>query len=150
MAIRWLLAAIHLIALGIGLGAVWARARALREELNQAGLHRVFAADGWWGIAALLWIVTGLIRVFSSLEKGAAYYLHNHLFYGKMALLLLILALEIYPMTTLIKWRKRARQREPLDLSSAPRMARISVAQAVAVIGMVLAATGMARGYGSQ
>ena len=149
MAIRWLLAAIHLIALGIGLGAVWARARALREELNRAGLHRVFAADGWWGIAALVWIVTGLIRAFSSLEKGASYYIHNHLFLGNMGLLVLILVLEIYPMTTLIRWRTRARRGEPIDSSSAPRMARISVVQAVAVISMVLAATGMARGYGS-
>ena len=110
MTIRWLLAAVHLIGLGIGLGAVWARARALRGELNQAGLRRVFAADGWWGIAALLWIVTGLIRAFSSVEKGASYYLHNHLFLGKMGLLVLILVLEIYPMTTLIKWRTRARR----------------------------------------
>ena len=29
MTLRWLLAAVHLLALGIGLGAVWARARSL-------------------------------------------------------------------------------------------------------------------------
>ena len=149
MTIRWLLAAIHLIALGIGLGAVWARARALRDELNPAGLRRVFAADAWWGIAALLWIVTGLIRLFSALEKGTAYYMRSHLFWGKMALLLLLLVLEVYPMITLIRWRTRARRGEPLDLSSAPRMAQISLAQVIVVAGMVLAATGMARGYGS-
>lgn len=72
MTIRWLFAALHLLALGIGLGAVWTRGRALRGELNTAGLLRVLAADTWWGIAALVWVATGLVRAFAGLEKGAA------------------------------------------------------------------------------
>jgi putative membrane protein len=62
MTVRWFLAALHLLALGFGLGAVWARARGLRGELEETGLRRVFYADPWWGIAALLWIATGLVR----------------------------------------------------------------------------------------
>src|SRR6266511_1832568 len=54
MTIRWLLAALHLLALGIGLGAVWARGRALRDALDASGLRRAFHADAWWGIAAVL------------------------------------------------------------------------------------------------
>ena len=77
MAIRWLFATLHLLALGIGLGAVWARSRALQAELNSAGLRRVFYADNWWGIAALVWLATGLVRAFAGLEKGATYYLNN-------------------------------------------------------------------------
>jgi putative membrane protein len=72
MAVRWLFAALHLLALGIGLGAVWARGRGLQGELDEIGLRRVFYADIWWGIAALLWIATGLVRAFGGLEKGAA------------------------------------------------------------------------------
>ena len=34
MTVRWLLAAVHLLALGVGLGAVWARGRALAGELD--------------------------------------------------------------------------------------------------------------------
>ena len=49
--LRWLLAAFHLTALGIGLGAVWVRAGALRGPFDPAGLRRVFAADSWWGLA---------------------------------------------------------------------------------------------------
>jgi hypothetical protein len=45
MILRWLFAALHLLALGVGLGTVWARERALRGELDQAGLLRVFSAD---------------------------------------------------------------------------------------------------------
>src|SRR6266508_2832616 len=91
MMIRWIFATLHLLGLGIGLGAVWARGRALRGGLDRAGLGRVFHADAWWGIAAVLWIGTGLGRAFGGLEKGSTYYLQNHLFLTKMALLVLIL-----------------------------------------------------------
>jgi len=40
MTIRWLLAALHLLALGVGLGAVWARGRALQAQLDVPGLRR--------------------------------------------------------------------------------------------------------------
>jgi putative membrane protein len=148
MLTRWLFAAVHLLALGVGLGAVWARGRGLRNELDVAGLRRVFYADSWWGIAALLWIGTGLVRAFGGLEKGSAYYLHNHLFWGKMALLVVILLLELGPMMGLIRWRLQLARGEQPDTSSAPAFARISLLQAVLVMLMVLAATGMARGYG--
>jgi len=145
---RWLFAAVHLLALGIGLGAVWARGRALRHPLDAAGLRRVFAADSWWGIAALLWIGTGLVRAFGGLEKGSEYYLHNHLFWAKMALLGLILLLELGPMISLIRWRAAVAHGRTPDTRAAVRFARISAMQAVLVVLMVLAATAMARGYG--
>jgi len=38
----------------------------------------VFHADNWYGVAAILWVVTGLLRAYGGLEKGSAYYLENH------------------------------------------------------------------------
>jgi putative membrane protein len=149
MSIRWLFAALHLLGLGLGLGSVWARGRAFRGELDAAGLRRVFYADTWWGVAALVWIGTGLVRAFGGLEKGSAYYLHNHLFWGKMTLLLMILILELGPMVTLIRWRTQVARGELPDTRAAGRFSRISFLQAALVVLMVLAATGMARGYGS-
>src|SRR6266480_8166543 len=98
MTIRWLLAAVHLLALGVGLGAVWARGRALQAPLDVPALRRVFYADTWWGIAAVLWIGTGLVRAFGGYEKGAFYYLHNHLFWAKMGLLSFVQALLVVLM----------------------------------------------------
>jgi len=148
MGIRWLLAAVHLLGLGIGLGAVWALAQALRSQLDATGLRRVFYADTWWGIAALLWIATGLIRPFAGFEKGSAYYLHNHWFWAKIALLILILVLEVSPMITFIRWRAQLQRGQQPDTSVAARLSKISVIQAVLVVLIVLAATAMARGYG--
>lgn len=149
MLVRWLFAWLHLLGLGIGLGAVWARARALRGPLDTAGLRRVFYADGWWGVAAAIWIGTGLVRVIGGLEKGMDYYLQNHVFWGKMTLLLAILVLEIPPMLTFIRWRVQVARGESPDIAVAGRYARISYLQAALVLLMVLAASAMARGVGA-
>jgi putative membrane protein len=148
MVVRWLFAWLHLLGLGIGLGAVWARTRALRAPLDTAGLRRVFQADGWWGVAAAIWIGTGLVRLIGGLEKGMDYYLRNHVFWGKMALLLVILVLEIGPAVSLARWRVQLGRGNQPDTSRAERFSRISYAQALLVVLMVLAATAMARGVG--
>lgn len=146
--IRWLLASIHLLGLGIGLGAVWTRARALGGEPDARAIRQALAADTWWGIAAAIWIVSGAIRAFGGLEKGTNYYLHSHAFLGKMGLLAVILALEVWPMVTLIQWRMRMIRGETPDTGKANAIARISYAQALIVLLMVFAAAAMARGLG--
>ena len=145
MTLRWLIAALHLLALPLGLGGVWMRGRFLARAKVEA-LASAFAADTAWGIAAIIWIGTGIWRAFGGLEKGSAYYLHSEAFRAKMGLLILILILEIWPMATLIKWRiARVRHTSP-DLAIAPTLALISYVQAFLVVLMVLAATAMARG----
>jgi putative membrane protein len=149
--LRLTLAALHLIALGIGLGAVWARGNALSSPLDLPAMRRAFRADTWWGLAAALWIATGLWRLFGSTEKSTAYYMRNHIFFAKMGFLVLILLLEIWPMITLIRWRQIAGRGTSAwnpNPAAARRIAKISYAEAVLIICMVFAAVAMARGYG--
>ena len=147
MILRWIVATLHLLALPLGLGAIWSRSRALIQARNAADLSRAFIADSLWGLAAGLWIVTGLWRAFGGIEKGTEYYINNRVFYVKMGLLLLILALEIWPMTTLIQWRIVIRRGKPVDMATASALGRISQVQAVLVILMVFAATALTRGF---
>jgi putative membrane protein len=147
--VRWLLAALHLLALAIGFGAIWVRGRSLLGPLDAAGLKRALAADTAWGAAALLWIATGAVRAFTGIDKGPAYYLHNTVFLAKMGLVLLILLLEAWPMGTLLRWRLSARRGDSVDTALAPAFARISFVQAGLVVAIVFAATAMARGLGS-
>jgi uncharacterized membrane protein len=126
MYIRWIVAALHLLALGIGLGAIWWRARSLRATLDPEGLKRVLYADTLWGIAALLWIITGLARAFAGLEKGSGYYLSSSAFWIKMALLGIILLLEIRPMSTFIGCALEAPGSRPsISIPTVPRASPI-------------------------
>lgn len=147
MMLRWVVATAHLLALPLGLGAVWARSRALASADSPTGLRSAFAADTVWGLAAALWITTGLARAFGGLEKGTDYYLHDRVFYVKMGLLLVVLLLEIRPMVTLLRWRITVRRGGSPDTTAAPALARISRIQAGLVIVMVFAATALARGW---
>ena len=146
--LRWTIAAIHLLGLGLGLGAIWSRSRALRDPSDPRNIQRALSADTLWGIAALLWITTGLARAFAGLEKGSAYYLSNDAFWVKMALLGLVLLLEVWPMVTLIRWRIQLGRGETINTEPARRFAQISAVQTVLVVMMVFAATAMARGLG--
>jgi putative membrane protein len=144
--IRWFLASIHLLALPIGLAAVWLRARALRGSLDRHGIRRVLIADTWWGVAAVLWLSTGLWRWLGGIEKVRSYYLTQPMFHAKLGLFFVILLLELWPMVTFIRWRAGlARGVEP-DVAKASSLARVSEIEAALVVAIVFAATAMARG----
>ncbi|MDH3497682.1 MAG: DUF2214 family protein [Gemmatimonadota bacterium] len=149
MTLRWLIASIHLIALAIGVAAIFARARALRRARDPADLPAVFQADNLWGVAAVLWVATGLWRAFGGIEKGTAYYLGNPLFHAKLGLFVVVALLEIRPMVSLVRWRRAATGGTPVDLGLAKLFARISDVQLGLVLGMVFLATAIARGLGA-
>lgn len=152
--LRLALAWIHLLALGFGLGAVLDRAAALREPAGMGSIRRAFRDDTVWGIAALLWIGSGLWRLFGATEKSATYYLHNPVFMAKMGLLVVILLLEIWPMATLIRWRRALGRGQSIETVAVPAVARriaaVSTVEALLVIAMVAAAVAMARGFGAR
>ncbi len=138
-----LASAVHVLALGVGLGAIFARQRGLKDPVD---VDAVLRADNWWGVAALLWIASGLARAFGGLEKGTAFYLANNLFWVKMSLYGLASLLELWPMYTFIVWRVRQKQGQPLDLSRAPLLRRISQVEVALVCVIPFVAAGMARG----
>ncbi|MFX1672798.1 DUF2214 family protein [Paraburkholderia sp. A2WS-5] len=148
MLIRWLLAAIHLLAFGLALASILRRTRGLRRCTSTEALPQIFSADNGWDISAVLLIVTGAMRAFGGFEKGADYYLHEPLFHVKMGALVLILLLEIAPMMALLRWRLAVRRGDVPDLTGAQKYARIGAWQTVLLVVMVIAATGMARGVG--
>ena len=147
MLVHWFLAAIHLLAFALGFWAVLSRGTAFRRLATGVGEARsVLIADNLWGISAVLLLVTGGMRAFAGYEKGADYYLHQPLFHLKMTLFVLILLLEVAPMVTLIKWRIAQARGASINTGRAALFARISHIEALLVLLMVVAATGMARG----
>ncbi|CAH2772357.1 MAG: Predicted membrane protein [uncultured Paraburkholderia sp.] len=147
MLVRWLLAALHLLAYGFALASILRRTWSLRRAAVPAALRSVFRADTRWGLSAAVLVATGLLRLFSPYEKGADYYVHEPLFHV-MALLVIIIVLEVPSMLALMRWRASIRKGEAPDLHNARRYAHLSVIQTVLLVLMVFAATGMARGIG--
>ena len=147
MVLAAIVSALHLLALAIGLPAVYLRGRALKGPLDAPGFKRLFAADNVWGLAALLWILTGLLRAFAGLEKGTQFYLHSRLFWLKLDLFALLFLLEILPMMTLIRWRRQRRRAGVPDTSSARRLYVLTHIEMALIVAIVFVAALMARGF---
>ena len=142
--------ALHVLAVALALASVFLRGRALRRPLDADGFRRLFAADNVWGISALLLIATGVLRAFAGLEKGSAFYLASHLFWTKMALFALVFALEIWPLVTLLRWRRQLAHGRAPDVSRARALYAVTHAEMALVVVIVFVAAFMARGFGMR
>lgn len=144
-----LFASLHYLAFGIGLTAVFMRGRyfkALSENAEDILARKnVLMADNFWGVAALLWLSTGLMRAFGGLEKGTHWYLQNPMFHLKMGLFILIFLLELRPMILLV--RARTKKIWP-NADQFRTLRKINHWEAV-ITGIILfVASAMARGLG--
>jgi putative membrane protein len=118
-----------------------------RSPENLSALRRLFQADNLWGLAAVLWIATGLLRAFARVEKTPDFYLRNGFFWVKMGLFGLVLALEILPMATFIRWRvARSRGKAPTAGARFSRLIGLNNAEIVILLVIPFAAALMARG----
>jgi putative membrane protein len=140
-----LLSAVHILTLALGLGAVFMRGRALARPLDEAGWQRLLTADNVWGVAAGLWIASGLARVFFG-GKEPAFYWRNGFFWVKLALFGLVFALELTPMMTFIRVRAARKRSAALPRFSLDAYRRINSAEVVIVVAIVFVAAFMARG----
>ena len=144
-----LLATLHYYALAIGFSGVLLRLLSLNDLKNGVGrLQRLFLADNLWGISALLWIATGLIRAFGGFEKGSEYYLSSPFFILKMLLFGSIFLLEIYPMMTLIRWRiSKLTSVNAQHIPAIDKMLKLTAIELILLSLIPVCASLMARGY---
>jgi putative membrane protein len=140
-----LLSAIHMLTLALGLGGIFARGRALSGLLDDAGWKRLLAADTAWGIAAVLWIVSGLGRVFFG-GKEPSFYWRNGFFWIKLALFGIVFTLESAPMMTFIRVRRARSQGVAMPRFSIEAYRRINAVELALVVTIVFVAAFMARG----
>jgi putative membrane protein len=101
--------------------------------------------DHAWGIAALLWITSGLGRVFFG-GKEPAFYWRNGFFWVKLGLFALVFALELAPMMTFVRVRTAQRRGAALPAFSVEGYRRINTIEVVLVVAIVFVAAFMARG----
>jgi putative membrane protein len=140
-----LLSATHVLTLALGLGAVFIRGRMLARPLDAQTWRTLLAADSAWGIAAALWIATGLARVFFG-GKETGFYWNNGFFWLKMALFGIVFALEMKPMMTFIRVRNALKRGAALPHVPLESLRKLNSAEMHLVVVIVFVAAFMARG----
>lgn len=145
-------AALHFLTLAAGFTALFVRGRELKV-LSQGGvvtpekLKALLMADNVYGVAALLWIVTGVLRAFAGLEKGSDYYLNSQFFWIKMILFLGVFLVELRPMMKFIRWRIEMKKGKPLSEANFSKLFRANFIELHLLVLIVIAATAMAHGH---
>jgi putative membrane protein len=143
-----LVAVIHLVALPLGVAVLFRRAEALAAAQDNTQLKRVFFWDNAYALVALSWIGSGLLRAFAGFDKGTQYYLHNHAFWTKMLLLVLLLGAEFVPMKAFLGYRRQVARGVPVSFAKRRTLIMHHWIELWCMVGMVAMAVLMARGVG--
>jgi putative membrane protein len=78
----------------------------LKKSLSREGVAQLQGIDRYYGVAAGLVILTGLLLVFFG-AKGPVYYAHNAIFWIKMALFVSVALISILPTVAYLRWNQR-------------------------------------------
>merc|ERR1719343_1806628 len=116
--------------------------------------NRIFIADVLYGSVALLLLYTGYCRVTDpALGKGSYYYLHEPIFWLKMAMFGVLGSCSFFNTTKIVqrfiaRFTAGGKPIEPMSEALCDRMKSICNAQLTGILFIPMAATFMARGIG--
>lgn len=122
----------------------------LTQTINLHTARRIQRADRVYGMAAILLLTFGLLRVFY-FDKGGDYYFSNSFFLLKLGLFICVGLLSIYPTLQFIRWSAGIKHGVAPQLSQ-PMLARLKKIihwELVLIAGILLCASLMAKGFGS-
>jgi putative membrane protein len=150
MILESLLAYAHLLAILTMVVFITSEAALCRPEwMSPAIVHRLATVDRIYGIAAMLVLVTGLLRVMLG-AKGDSYYWSNWLLHLKFGLFVLAALLSIPPTIRYLRWKRALDKGGALPSAEEVRKTRRLVMVQAHLIALIpLAAVFLARGFGS-
>ena len=121
----------------------------LQPQMTRLHIQRLAMIDLFYGIAAGIVFLTGLLR-FAYFGKGIHFYLGNPLFYVKVGMFLLVALISVYPTRRFLAWRKMLTQGDPpaLDPHTVTRLRIVIRLELGLLLVIPLLAVLMARGTG--
>ncbi|AZY48684.1 DUF2214 family protein [Bordetella avium] len=142
-----LLAWLHYVAIFLVVVLLTAESVLLRPSLNSETIARLIRYDRFYLLAALLALVTGVLR-FAFGAKGGLFYMINPWFHAKITLFVIIGLCSIKPTLHYLRWRDNATGHDgtPPSPEQVKSVRRWVMIEAHLLILMLLFATLMAGG----
>ena len=140
---------VHDLSFMVCFGALVMERQLIQPNPDRQRATRMVITDVVYGLAALLLLGSGVLRVLY-FGQGAGFYTHNPLFWTKVGMFLSVGALSLYPTVTYILWVVPLRKGELPQVGEAlsVRLAWILNVELVGFASIPLLATLMARGVG--
>ena len=144
-----LLAYFHYASIFLLFAFLTVEAMLLRNPLDANGVHLIARVDLWYFAAAMLALLSGLLRLFMG-AKGTAFYFGNPVFSIKVVFFLVIGVLSIWPTMQFLRWSRTLKtQANFLPSDEERRRARRLVMIEIHLAALLpLLAVLMARGIG--
>jgi len=142
----------HYFALILTVACLTVERLTVKENMSGDEEDRMALADALYGVAGLLVVVTGYLRV-TEYGKGWEFYAHEPIFWLKLSLVAVAGASSFFPTIKIIQ-RSVAKRNNggelvaPMSAKLAARMTSIINAELLAIASIPLTATLMARGVG--
>ena len=148
MTLEAILAYLHLLAILTLVVFISSEAALCRTEwMNAAVVERLVKVDSVYGAAAIAVLATGAARTWWGI-KGAAWYWTNPLLHIKLALVVVVAVLSIFPTLTYLRWRKTLRSSGALPPATEVSKTRTLVMIEAHLIALIpLVAVFFARGF---
>jgi len=144
-----LLAYSHYISFLLVISSLVAEAFLIAPTLTRREMRLLQRADAIYGIAAILVLITGFLRIYN-FGKGPDYYFGNVIFMTKLSLFLIVGLLSIYPTIVFLRWRKLGDEHSGINFGQMQYMKirRFIFLEVILLFTMPLLAALMARGIG--
>ncbi|BAQ62562.1 hypothetical protein GM3708_2968 [Geminocystis sp. NIES-3708] len=137
----------HYVSIGIIFAALATEFFTLKEELNLKEAWRILWADSAYGIAAIIVLATGILRVLY-FAKDTAYYLNNPIFWVKITVYLIVGIVSLYPTISFLKWIKSLMEKKvpEITINKYKRLKGVIIFELIGFSIIPLFASMMARG----
>jgi putative membrane protein len=121
----------------------------LSDSISVATARRIRRADKAYGLAAMLVLIFGFLRVIY-FEKGTDYYFDNTFFLIKLLLFIGVGLVSIYPTLYFQRWSSDLRQEiaPQIPALTLVRIRKIIHYELIGILGILLCASLMAKGFG--
>ena len=110
---------LHYIGIMSLMGALITEHLMMKPGLGKEQIKALGKIDMIYGLAAVLVLVTGLIRWFWIDPKGAAFFNTNPLFHIKVTLFVIMAIISIFPTLKILKWNRAIKRGEEVVLPDA-------------------------------
>jgi putative membrane protein len=140
LALDALLASLHHLVVFSLVAVLFAELVLISGAADAGRLRQLGKLDGAYGMLSMGVVAAGFVRAIYG-AKGWSYYAHNHMFWLKIGLFVVVGLLSIVPTVRLIRWRKQGTLPDAAALQSTRQwlLAEVAVIALIPIVAILMA-----------